>query len=195
MKCFHLSLAVLLGLAAPAAPMFAQGAGRLDPQPPAPATGPVPVSLPPLSPPSGRAALTGVPLPDPPARRGNGQLYRSWAYPASMPFLIYPVDMTHPLWVEQDGMTAHDLHGGIPAPAVEHRVILRDGIVLPARSAPRLAGGTVRFTDPHGVLVSLRASEVDLPATAAANDLDWRGALSKASAAPVASTAAAPPRP
>ncbi|HEV3460365.1 MAG TPA: hypothetical protein VHG32_27800 [Thermoanaerobaculia bacterium] len=193
MKPLHLSLAVFLASALLAGSALAQSESRLDPQPAPPSTGPPPIPLPPFSPPTGKAGLTGVPvpLPDPPARRGNPSLYSSWTYPMPMPFYIYPTDRTDGLWVRLDGMSAHDMHGGIPAPAVEYKVILRDGVVLPARAAPQLAGDTVRFATPRGLLVSLRASEVDLQATAAANALDWHARRPPAASKP---PRAAPPR-
>lgn len=57
------------------------------------------------------------------------------------------------------------------APVVEHRVVLRDGSALFAKDLPRLSGNAVVFTDSQNRLVSLRASEVDLRATGAANHL------------------------
>ena len=195
MKPLHLCLAAFLGSALLAAPALAQSESRLDPQPAPPSTAPPPLPLPPFTPPTGKAGLTGDPTPDPPAHRGKPSLYSGWTYPMSTPFLIYPTDMTQGLWVRLDGMSAHDMNGGMPAPAVQHKVILRDGVVLAARDAPQLAGGMVRFADPRGLLVSVRASEVDLPATATANALDWNVARPTVTV-PAASNppAAAPPR-
>jgi hypothetical protein len=82
-------------------------------------------------------------------------------------------------------------HARPPAPpplAALPRVILRDGSVLSAKELPKLVGGTVRFADPHGTLVSVRASEVDLAATAAANHMTWTAP------APAAAPAAVPPK-
>jgi hypothetical protein len=52
-----------------------------------------------------------------------------------------------------------------------HRVVLLDGTTLWAKNVPRLSGNSVVFTDAQNRLVSLRASEVDLKATGAANDV------------------------
>jgi hypothetical protein len=197
-KPLHLFLAALAGSALLAAPAFAQGEGesRLDPQPPPPATAPPPVPLPPFipPPPAGKAGLAEALVSDPPAQRVNPPLYHGWLYPVPLAFPVYPVEMTQALWVRQDGGVAHDMTGGIPAPPIQHKVILRDGVTLLARGAPRLAGGSVRFSDPRGMLVSVRASDVDLPATAAANALDWHGAAPAPKKPAPAASPGAPPR-
>ncbi len=191
MKPVHLSLAVVLGSALLAVPAVAQGAGRLDPPPPSPVTAPPPVPVPPVKPPNVDVVLSEAPRERPASK--NPPLVRPWTYPAlADAVLIYPTDMTSPLWMRQDMMAAHDMRGGIPAPPVEHKVILRDGVMLAAREAPVLAGGTVRFANPRGLLVSVRAADVDLPATAAANELDWPGSPP---APPPAAEASAPPAP
>jgi U1 small nuclear ribonucleoprotein C len=63
-----------------------------------------------------------------------------------------------------------------PAAVEGHRIVLRDGSSVGAKSAPTLVGNTVRFSDERGTLVSLRVSEVNLAATATANHLDWKPA-------------------
>jgi hypothetical protein len=192
-RLFHLSLAALMASALLTGPAFAQPESRLDPQPPPPATAPPPVPIPPFTPPTGKAALIEAPLPDPPGKRSNPPLCRGWTYPTPMPMLVYPIELDHPIWVNGDGGVAHDMSGGMPATAVQYMVILRDGSAVLAREAPWIAGGTVRFPNPRGLLVSVRASEVDLAATAEANGVDWHAV--PAPAAPAAATPpAAPPR-
>ena len=188
-KALHLLLAALMGLAMLAAPALAQGAARLAPQPPPKAAAP-----PAAVPESSKASLAENFFPETADQR-NPPLYHGWAYPTPAPFFVYPVGMIYPLWVGRDGGAAHDMRGGIPEPvAIPHKVILRDGVILAARDAPRLVGATVRFADAHGVLVSLRASEVDLAATAAANALDWHVAMPAPAARTAAPPPAAPPR-
>jgi hypothetical protein len=95
----------------------------------------------------------------------------------------------------REGPVAHSAAAaaGGPAAPEQHQVILRDGSSLSARSEPRLAGGTVRFTDQRGTLVSVRASEVDLTATAAANHLAWTAVVAAAPAAAPSTRPSSPP--
>lgn len=176
-----LLLAVVL---APAAATAAAADGaRIEPQgaasPPAPG--------PPLAPPAGKAGLAEPPAPDPPAGKSRPTVYSGISFP--IPTLVYPLGMTHGLWVGFDLLVAHDMHDGMLAPARHYQVILRDGVSLPALDEPKLADGAVRFSDLHGTLVAVRASEVDLPATAAANHLD---SAAQPSGRPPAAAAAAP---
>ncbi|HVR08709.1 MAG TPA: hypothetical protein VMW75_11740 [Thermoanaerobaculia bacterium] len=135
------------------------------------------------------AAAAGAPAAAPPAGRpapapapagGPPTMTQEWAphYPGTywVPGVATPAPGSSrksggPL--VREGPVAHAPVPGRLAVADQHQVILRDGSALPARSAPQLARGTVRFTDPRGILVSVRASEVDLAATAAANHLAW----------------------
>jgi hypothetical protein len=179
----------LIALIAPAAASAAPGdEARIAPRE-VPATTP-PVPGPPLAPPSGVAGLAEPPAPDAPA--GKTRPMSGGGYNYTIPVTwAYPVGLSYPLWIRFDRASAHDMHDGIPAPPAFHKVILRDGVILQAKDQPRLAGGQVRFSDPHGTLMSVRASEVDLPATAAANHLDW-----KTAGVPAAAPApAAAPRP
>jgi hypothetical protein len=93
----------------------------------------------------------------------------------------------------REGPVAHAAVPGRQAGPEQHRVILRGGASLAARSQPQLAGGTVRFTDERGTLVSIKASEVDLAATAAANHLAWPAAPVRAQAPAPAVHPASPP--
>jgi hypothetical protein len=77
-----------------------------------------------------------------------------------------------------------------PAPR-KYRVILRDGSAVVARDQPKLVGGTVRFIDDRGgTLVAIKATEVNLAATAAANQLSLEAASQ--ARGPAAAAAPAP---
>lgn len=90
-----------------------------------------------------------------------------------------------------EGEVAHAKPPAPPPPPEPHRLILRNGSILLARDEPKLVGGTVRFTDQRGTLVSVRASEVDQQATAAANRLH-AGAAPAPKVAPARPPAPAP---
>jgi hypothetical protein len=180
-KTLHLFLAALVGSALLAAPALTWGA--------APAASSSSQSAPPSAPPAER------PAPAPNAGSlvvtywTRGYVPTTWTgHGSSMPGRGGPVAPEGPV-----------AHSAVPAragvsPAEQHPVILRDGTAVTAKSLPRLAGGTVRFTDLRGTLVSVRASEVNLAATAAANHLTWTGVPAPAPAAPAAHPASPPPR-
>jgi hypothetical protein len=88
-------------------------------------------------------------------------------------FLVYPVGLEHPVWTIPGTLPAHTAHVASIVFIQRYSVILRDGNALLAKGEPRLIGPTVRFVDERGTLVAVRASEVDLAATAAANHLEW----------------------
>jgi hypothetical protein len=167
----------------------------------APAAAPAPTAAPAGAP---AAAPAGPPVSAPPPGRptpvpaaGPPTMTQEWApqdpgirwgWGGASP--IIPSSQSYGGPLTREGPVAHAAAAasGPPPPAEQHRVILRDGSSLAARSEPQLAGRTVRFTDQRGTLVSVRVSEVDLAATAAANHLAWPSAPAPApTAAPAAS--------
>jgi hypothetical protein len=76
----------------------------------------------------------------------------------------------------------------------KYRVILRDGTGMVARDQPKLVSGTVRFTDDRGgTLVAIKATLVDLGATAAVNQISWDARAAASPPGGAASAAAKPP--
>lgn len=179
MKGVYLSLAAVLLLSATGLPAHAAGSGGAATAHPAPAA---PVA-------------TGAP-----------------AGSASRPTLGSYVPTYYPTWTpagksgtpsrsaapgRDEGPVAHARTPG-PPPAVLYKVVMRDGSAVFAKDLPKLAANTVRFTDTRGILVSARASEVDLRATAAANHVAWpaapaAGAAAKSQAPPAAAAKAKRP--
>jgi hypothetical protein len=99
-----------------------------------------------------------------------------------------------------EGPVAHAAPPPPPAGPKKYRVIMRDGSAVLARDLPKVVAGTVRFTDDRGgMLVAIKASLVDLAATAEANRLKWEavppagGSAAAAARAPEAAKASAAP--
>jgi hypothetical protein len=89
-----------------------------------------------------------------------------------------------------EGPVAHTAPPPPPPGPRKFRVILRDGTAVVARDQPRLVAGAVRFTDDRGgTLVAIKASQVDLAATAEANQIKWDAA------SPARDPAASPAKP
>jgi hypothetical protein len=94
-----------------------------------------------------------------------------------------------------EGPVAHAAPPPPPPGPRKYRVILRDGSAVVARDLPRLVAGTVRFTDDRGgTLVAIKASLVDLAATAEANQAKWEAASTTRDPAAAAAKPPAAPK-